>query len=315
MAIFRFDADTAGSILATATTTATQGSISDQFEITVAVELAAQWNIDGRILNGGYVQAVIVRAVQTALAAGEASGDPGRPAIVSAPESPLSPLIPVAVSTSFVAQARPGGATVAVTLLRSGQAITAARAELRQGDAVVAATLVTLTRPSGGAFEPPTKEQHGAARASSSPAMPLVTSAADSIRLSTHQLPGPPGLAEVVDYAFVPEASRWLAGDTSAGPRIQCWMQFADGRPLDNLAALALVDMAPPVCFALGHFGWAPTLQLQVALFGSAVRGPVLLDLVGSPYDGPVVVEDGMLWDSDGTLIARSRQVALAPRA
>ena len=144
--------------------------------------------------------------------------------------------------------------------------------------------------------------------------MPSVTPAARSIRVPTGQLPGPPGLAELIDYRFVPEDSAWLAGDTSAGPRIRCWLAFADGRPLDALAVTALMDIAPPVCFAMGNFGWAPTLQLQVGIFAAPADGPVLLDLAGSPYDGPVVAEDGLLWDAAGTLIARSRQIALAPR-
>jgi hypothetical protein len=180
---------------------------------------------------------------------------------------------------------------------------------VQQDAGVVASSLITFggADTAGGYDAAP-------ARTASYPVMPTVTGAAESIRVPTHQLPGPPGLAELIDYGFVPENSAWLTGDTSAGPRIRCWMQFADRRPVDVLAAVAFVDMAPPVCFANGNFGWAPTLQLQVGVFAHPVDGPMLLDLVGSPYDGRVVAEDGLLWDSAGTLIASSRQIALAPR-
>jgi hypothetical protein len=278
---FRFDSDT-------------DGDAVDQS--TVAVRLSPDWNVDGRILNGGYLQAVVVRAAQRALAGGAA------PAL--APDA-----VPVAVSTAFAAPAVPGDARVFVTVLRAGGRILSASAALHQGAGVVASSLVTF----GG---PVVTDGYDAvpADAASYPAMPTVTGAADSIRIPTHLLPGPPGLAGLIDYGFVPENSAWLSGDTSAGPRIRCWLQFSDRRPMDVLAAVAFVDMAPPVCFATGDFGWAPTLQLQVGVFAHPVDGPMLLDLVGSPYDGRVVAEDGLLWDSAGTLIARSRQIALAPR-
>lgn len=272
MTSYRFDLDTAGSVQADGTT---------------AVNLSADWNVDGRILNGGYVQAVIVRASQAALEAGGAAAS----------------LVPVVVSTTFASPAAPGPATVHVDVLRGGGRLTAVSSTLRQGAGAVATSLVTFA-----------VREFAAAPGASTPAMPSATPAAQSIRVPTNQLPGPPGLAELIDYRFVPENSAWLTGDTSAGPHIRCWLSFADGRPLDALAATALMDIAPPVCFATGNFGWAPTLQLQVGLFGQPIAGPVLLDLVGEPYSGPVVAEDGLLWDSAGTLIARSRQIALAPR-
>jgi hypothetical protein len=278
---FRFDSDTAGRVV--------DGT-------TVAVRLVPDWNVDGRILNGGYLQAVLVRAAHRVLTGGASPT--------------LTPnATPIAVSTSFAAPAAPGAAIVAVTVLRAGGRITAAAATLQQAAGVIASSLITFD--SG---EVAGAHDAAPARTASYPVMPTVTGAAQSIRVPTHQLPGPPGLAELIDYGFVPENSAWLAGDTSAGPRIRCWLQFADRRPVDALAALAFVDMAPPVCFANGDFGWAPTLQLQVGLFARPVDGPMLLDLTGSPYDGRVVAEDGLLWDSAGTLIARSRQIALAPR-
>jgi hypothetical protein len=144
--------------------------------------------------------------------------------------------------------------------------------------------------------------------------MPRVTGAADSIRVPPERLPGPPGLARLLDLAFVPEDSGWLSGDTSAGPRIRCWLSFADHRPLDALAVIAMADMAPPVSFAQGTFGWAPTLHLQVGVFARPSSEHLLLDLRGEPYDGAFVAEDGLLWDARGTLVARSRQIAVPPR-
>ncbi|MBN9610474.1 MAG: hypothetical protein BGO26_08525 [Actinobacteria bacterium 69-20] len=249
-----------------------------------AVELHPEWNVDGRILNGGYLQAVVLRA---AVAACPTAGQP------------------VAVSSLFAAAPTPGPAVVDAEVLRAGRRVTAVSATLRQEDAVIASSLVTVA--ADGALP-------AADRAAASLPMPPVPPPEACVRVAPAHLPGPPGLADLVDYAFVPDNSRWLSGDTSGGPHIRCWMSFADGRPLDLLAALAMVDMAPPVCFAQGRFGWAPTLQLQVGVFALPIRGPFLLDLRGEPYEGAIVAEDGLLWDSDGTLIARSRQIALAPR-
>lgn len=278
---FRFDSDTAGRVIDSST---------------VAVQLSPDWNVDGRILNGGYLQAVVVRAARGALTAGTA------PVLVGDAR-------PVAVSSSYAATAKPGGATVTIDVLRAGGRITAVAATLRQHGDTIVSSLITF----GGAD---LADGYDGAPAGtvSRPVMPTVTGAENAIRVPAQQLPGPPGLAELIDYGFVPENSAWLAGDTSGGPRIRCWLQFADRRPVDVLAAVAFVDMAPPVCFANGDFGWAPTLQLQVGVFARPAAGPMLLDLVGSPYDGRVVAEDGLLWDAAGTLIARSRQIALAPR-
>lgn len=276
---FRFDADTA---------------CERVLGRTAAVTVHPEWNVDSRILNGGYLQAVLTRGVQEVLAAG---GAPSRQ--------------PIAVSASFAAPARPGPAEVEVTALRQGSTLTATSAVLRQGGETVISGLITLA---AGHHADADVRAADRPRDSSYPSMPAVTGAGDSLRVPISRLPGPPGLASLIDYAFVPETSGWLAGDLSGGPRIQCWMTFADGRPADALAAVAMVDMAPPICFAQGDFGWAPTVQLQVGVFAAPRPGPLLLEVSGSPYDGPIVAEDGLLWDSAGTLIARSRQIALAPR-
>lgn len=346
---FRFDIDTAGEV------------IDDR---TVRVRLDAEWNVDGRILNGGYLQAVAVRAAAAIL--GTRSGA-------------------VAVSTSFASPAIPGVADVTVTVLRRGRRLSAVSATVAQDGGIVLVCLATFadlpdpadpadarpaaltapvdhsapttsaglgvptaglavpTAPAGSAvpmapagsdvptapadqavptvaadLAAPTVPAEESARTTSRAApglrMPRVTGAADSIRVPAERLPGPPGLARLLDLAFVPEDSGWLSGDTSAGPRIRCWLSFADHRPLDALAVIAMADMAPPVSFAQGTFGWAPTLHLQVGVFARPSSEHLLLDLRGEPYDGAFVAEDGLLWDARGTLVARSRQIAVPPR-
>lgn len=276
----------------------------------VAVTLDPQWNVDGRILNGGYLQAAAVRAAATLL------GDPGEP---------------VAVSTSFAAPAAPGPAVVSLDILRRGRRLSAVSATLRQSDTIILASLMTFSalpateseealgaaarrHPADGADRHPTNPGASPAMPGGSPAMPDVPAPENCLYVGADQMPGPPGLAGVVDFAFVPENSGWLAGDTSAGPAIRCWLSFTDGRELDPLALTALVDMAPPVSFAQGRFGWAPTLHLQVGVFARPRGTHALLDLRGEPYDGAFVAEDGLLWDESGILVARSRQIAIPPR-
>jgi hypothetical protein len=257
----------------------------------VAVALDPGWNVNGHILNGGYLQAVAVRAAAALL------GDVGDP---------------VAVSTSFAAPAGAGPALVTVQVLRRGGRLASVSATLRQSDTVVLSSLVTY----GTLPDALTDRVAGRDRAPGSPPpMPDVPAPEQCLRVPAEHLPGPPGLATVLDIAFVPDSSRWLTGDTSAGPAVRCWMSFRDGRALDPLALVAMADMAPPVSFAQGRFGWAPTLHLQVGVFARPLGTHLLLDLRGEPYDGAFVAEDGLLWDAGGTLVARSRQIAVPPRS
>lgn len=243
--------------------------------------LHPEWNIDGRILNGGYLQAVAVRAASSIL----------EPA-----------LDPVAVSTIFLTTPAPGEAHIDLEVLRQGQRLTAVNADIIQGDRHILRTVVSY-----GHIAEPVPGRPAA------PQSPATSSFTDSVAVPVAQLPGPPGLGECVTYRLAPESAGWLQGDFSAGPTMLWWLEFSDQRPVDLLAACALVDMAPPAGFAIGMFGWAPTVHLQVGLYGEPAPGPVLLELNGSPYHGTVVGENARLWDSDGVLIAQSRQVALAP--
>jgi acyl-CoA thioesterase len=90
------------------------------------------------------------------------------------------------------------------------------------------------------------------------------------------------------------------------------WIRFKDGRPPDALAALLFADAFPPAVFGLlGQVGWVPTIELTVNVRRRPVAGWMqarfqTLDLA----DGRLI-EDGMLWDADGHLVAQSRQLAM----
>ena len=118
-----------------------------------------------------------------------------------------------------------------------------------------------------------------------------------------------------MDLRLVPGYDGWTRKDYSRGPELMMWIRFRDDRPLDSLSVMAFSDMGPPVAFAQGNIGWAPTLQLHVGNFAAPTGKWLLMHATGSPYGGgPFGCEDVDLWDDTGVLVGRARQVALLPR-
>ena len=90
------------------------------------------------------------------------------------------------------------------------------------------------------------------------------------------------------------------------------WIRFADGRPPDALACLLMVDAFPPAVFGLlGMVGWVPTIELTVQLRRRPAPGWLLGQFWSHDLSDGRLVEDGALWDTDGQLVAQSRQLAL----
>jgi acyl-CoA thioesterase len=99
----------------------------------------------------------------------------------------------------------------------------------------------------------------------------------------------------------------------SAGQaQVTGWVRFRDGREPDTLATMLFVDAFPPAVFGLlGVVGWVPTVELTVHVRRRPAPGWMLgrfrtMDLL----DGRLI-EDGVLWDAEGHLVAQSRQLAL----
>jgi len=94
------------------------------------------------------------------------------------------------------------------------------------------------------------------------------------------------------------------------------WFAFRDDRPIDSLALLLACDAFPPAAFNLDlPTNWVPTVELTVHVRAIPAPGPVACFFRTRFVQNGLLEADGEVWDAAGTLVAQSRQLALAPRA
>jgi acyl-CoA thioesterase len=247
-------------------------------------DLDPGWDVGGGILNGGYLLAVAARA-----------------AVRDSPHPH-----PVAVSASYLRAPAAGVTPLSVVPGPAGR--TLAHSLVTLGDAGNPALTVQAT----------TATLDDAPSAYSLP-MPDVAPVEDCFSLAEHRHLAPPGvqvpgLSLRVDTRVDPATAGWALGQPSAEPVLRAWLRFADDREPDPLALVLFADALPPTSFALGNFGWAPTVQLQVLVRALPAPGWCLVEARSEEVAGGWVDEDYRIWDSTGRLVAQSRQLARAPR-
>ena len=238
------------------------------------------WNI-GDNPNGGYLLSLAMDALRQA-----------------APQH----ADPLSVTVHYQ---RPGLAsqpcTVRTEILRTGRTLTTARASLHQEGGARLEVLAALG------------ELHADASHRLMPPMPPMPAPEHCLTRSGDEQGVRLPILDRVDIRLHPEEAR--AGAVGKA-EVSGWIRFRDGRPPDALAALLFVDAFPPSVFGLlGMVGWVPTIELTVHVRRRPALGWMLgqfrtLDMI----DGRIV-EDGMLWDSNGDLVAQSRQLALVRQA
>lgn len=80
-------------------------------------------------------------------------------------------------------------------------------------------------------------------------------------------------------------------------------------------AMLLGLDAFPPTIFnARLPMGWAPTVELTCHIRARPVPGWLRARFTTRFVSGGFLEEDGELWDSQGRLVAQSRQLGLVPR-
>lgn len=250
----------------------------------LVADLHPGWDVGPGVLNGGYLLAVV-----------------GRAALVDSPHAH-----PVAVSASFLRATPPGRVTLAVTPGPAGRTLAHSSVVLHgpEGPALaVQVTTATLTD------EPP---------AYSAVPAPEATPVEDCLPPSddgTLARPMPEvGLRTRVLTRLDPATAGWAMGRPGDEPVMRGWVRLADGREPDPLALLVFSDVLPPTAWAIGRFGWAPTVQLQVLVRALPAPGWCLVESRASEIAGGWLDEDYRIWDATGRLVAQSRQLARMPR-
>jgi hypothetical protein len=250
----------------------------------LVAELDPGWDVGGGVLNGGYLLSVVARA---------AVHDSPHPHPVALSASYLR--APAAGRVRLAVEPGPAGRTLAHSLVTladdAGTCLT------------VQATTATLTD---------VDVEWAAPR-------PDVPAVEDCFSLSENAALAPPGLQVPglvfrVDTRVDPRTAGWAWGQPSGEPLLRAWVRFADGREPDPLALVTLADVLPPTSWAMGRFGWAPTVQLQVLVRALPAPGWCLVEARANEVAGGWLDEDYRIWDSTGRLVAQSRQLARAPR-
>ncbi|MBJ30907.1 MAG: TesB-like acyl-CoA thioesterase 3 [Acidimicrobiaceae bacterium] len=243
-----------------------------------SVQVSDRWNI-GDNPNGGYLVSMALQALRH----------------LGPHQDPLS------VTTHFL---RPGSGTrpgeIHTELVRSGRSVTTGRASLVQDGKARIEVLAALGDLSGGSghevdltLPPPT-------------GMPPVEECVDRNDLEQGVTLF---IAERIDLRVDPAMSR--AGSTDAA-EMRAWIRFADERPPDTLAAVMFSDaFAPSIFTRLGRVGWVPTIELTVHIRRRPAPGWMVGRFVTEDLHDGRMIEDGWLWDAEGALVARSRQLAM----
>ncbi|MFW2383147.1 MAG: thioesterase family protein [Acidimicrobiales bacterium] len=124
----------------------------------------------------------------------------------------------------------------------------------------------------------------------------------------------PPPIMGKVDLRLHPDDDFY--NTPSGSPQMRGWVNLLDGEEWDTFGLLLAADIFPPTIFN-ADFGiaWVPTLELTVHVRNRPAPGWLKGHFSSRFVTGGFVEEDGLIWDSRGTLVAQSRQISLLPRS
>ena len=254
-------------------------------------ELTGRWNGTAGAVNGGYMLATCIRA----LALGMPFPDP------------------IVVSGFFLRPGAAGPATVRTSVIRSGRTMAFGESALSQdGKDVVRATAAFTglggTGQDGTAQDGTGQDgtgQDGPVFLDDTP--PALPPPAECIGVPVGSF-GLASIAERIEFRSA-ELPGWFRGQPSGRPASEFWMRFADGREADLLSLLLLVDSTAPSVLELG--AGSTTIQLTVHLRAHPAPGWLACRATTRFVSRGYHEEDFEVWDSAGTLVAQSRQLAL----
>lgn len=268
-------------------------------------DISAEWNI-GANPNGGYILTSSLRA----MAQGVGPDD-----------------VPLSMTTHFLRPAV-GAAPARITVepVKRGRRISVFRSAMAQaehgGSSPEKRRIVSMAS-FGSLGEPPDSDAdiETGARVDMAPSAPA--GSVDEIR--PDDIPAPDGcldrsdLPQGVELPIMSRLDVRLDPATSAthpdssGPAaMRGWIRFADGRPCDVMSLPLFADSFPPSLFSrFGRIGWVPTVELTVHVRARPKPGWIQAAFETHDLRNGTIIEDGLLWDCDGQMVARSRQLAV----
>jgi acyl-CoA thioesterase len=271
-AVTAFTADSADGSVGEGADTA-RSSQTNRFSTT----LVADWNIAGNP-NGGYALASSLRAV--------ASLTPQHPD-------------PISVTTHYLRPSRANQeASIEVDVIRRGRRTTTLRSLMTQEGKPRISSLVTMSNLA-----------HWSGRR--------------HVDIAPRYLPEPDAcvdrsaLPQGVDLPILSRVDVRLDPNTvepggSSEAVVAGWIRFLDGTEPTVLALPLFADAFPPSPLGLlGEVGWIPTVELTVHVRARPGPGWIRAWFQARDIGGGMLIEDGLLWDSAGMLVAQSRQLAV----
>ncbi|HLS76524.1 MAG TPA: thioesterase family protein [Nocardia sp.] len=223
---------------------------------------------------------------------------------------------PIAVSSDFLGAPEPGEVEYEVRTRKVGRQICLVDVTLTQGGKPRVRSALTFGHLDDAA-----------------PIFPSAAVAGDAAGQVHHDMPAEPSrdavgyedspLGKVVnvsagaDLAMDGSWAPFLTGGTGL-PRLRLWIRPFEGDRSDPEVAayfaMMAADISPPVPMNLGHFGWAPTVQMTTYLRRRPAPG--WLRVVATTHEiGERMFDcDQLVLDSTGAVVAQSRQLALLPQ-
>ena len=252
-------------------------------------QVAPDWRA-GRGPHGGYLAAMLLRALIESVAASVPPGDPER-----APRS---------LTIHYARAPEPGAVQITTTIERQGRSLSTLSARMHQGEHLIALVLAAFSLPWGG---PEISDVR----------MPQVAPPDPSragVKLIEH---GGPEFAH--HLVLQPRMEGRPFSGSQQPMEIRCWIGFAEPRPIDALSLAFFSDaLIPAPYLRMDELAAVPTVDLTVhfraRMRAAADADPLELCLAQTTselvHDG-LFVEDGLIWAADGTLLAHSRQLAI----
>ncbi|MEV8567828.1 thioesterase family protein [Streptomyces sp. NPDC051322] len=263
-------------------------AITRRAEGVYEAELSAGWTIFGAV-NGGYLLAVVGRALGDALPHGD----------------------PFSVSAHYLSASGPGPAVIRTETVRSGRTLATGQASLVQtaDDGTEVERIRVLA--TYGDLDALSDDVRTTAKPPAIPPIEHCLGAEDS---PVPPVAGTAAITERLRLKLDPATCGWAVGAPSGKGEMRAWFELADHRDADPLSLLLAVDALPPTAFELGIKGWVPTVELTVHVRCRPAPGPLRVSITTRNLAGGFLEEDAEVWDSADRLVAQSRQLALAPR-